>query len=301
MNKPSVQKKATHGITVAAKREQPILAASKKPMPKKPESKSQKPAASKKAAPAPVKSATPAKPTAKPLAKAPVKPAPKAQDVKLKAAAPVSDKKVAAKQPEPVTKLKAKPSEDAQSAAPGRRGRPPKSRDDEVGDIAKVAPAGAKAAGMELHKVIDGLVKLAKKAGTIAYKDIEAAFPKGAINPDVLDDVIHALGDRGIELADAKGAATRKGASADDDMLGGIDDDGELAGDAEIAEGDAEDGAPAAAEAETDTADSSLGKSNDPVRIYLRKMEASRSCLVRAKLLLRKKLRMKKTGSLNVF
>ena len=149
---------------------------------------------------------------------------------------------------------------------PGRRGRPPKNP---LLDIPGIT--GAKSGGLELHKIIDGLIKQFKKAGTVAFKDIEAAFPKGAINPDLLDDVIVSLQDRGIEVADRRSGA-RKGAPGEDDMSAGIEEDGDLAGDTEA--GDSESEEAAEAPAEFDASDAAVGKSNDPVRIYLRKMGA---------------------------
>ncbi len=153
----------------------------------------------------------------------------------------------------------------------GKAGKSSKSSDS--ADKASAVPG--KANPLELHKVIEGLVKQAKKLGMISYKDIEAAFPKGALNPDVLDDVIFVLGEKNIEIADAKGSLTRKGAAVDDELIGGIEDEAEVAADGEAAEdGDGEEpevGA-TAPRGTVDTSDSSLGKSNDPVRIYLRKM-----------------------------
>ena len=259
-------------------------------------------AATKKAPPAPAKKPE-AKPAAKPVtvitkkagqpnAKPAVAAKAAAQKSAAKVEAPKSDKDKHAK---PGVKVEAAKT-DKKPAAPakpivmkpqvtktheeidmasmaGRRGRPPKAGAPETG--AKPAATSAKTAGgMELHKIIDGLVKQAKKAGTIAFKDIEGAFPKGAINPDILDDVIVALGDRGIEIADARGAAgDRKGASGDDELLGGIEDDADIGGDSDAAEAEAEDEeGGVAAPAVVDTSDTSLGKSNDPVRIYLRKM-----------------------------
>ena len=130
-----------------------------------------------------------------------------------------------------------------------------------------------KTSGVELHKIIDGLIKQFKKAGTVAFRDIEAAFPKGSINPDLLDDVIVSLQDRGLEVADQRGAeSSRKGASGDDDMISAADEDGEAGADSEAADDAAEEASEAPAE--FDASDSSIGKSNDPVRIYLRKMGA---------------------------
>jgi RNA polymerase primary sigma factor len=149
---------------------------------------------------------------------------------------------------------------------PGRRGRPPKNPSLDLGGM-----NGAKSGGLELHKIIDGLIKQFKKAGAVAFKDIEAAFPKGAINPDLLDDVIVSLQDRGIEVADRRSGA-RKGSGGDDELAAGIEDDTDLGGDAEGADSEGEEAAEAPAE--FDASDAAIGKSNDPVRIYLRKMGA---------------------------
>jgi RNA polymerase primary sigma factor len=158
--------------------------------------------------------------------------------------------------------------QNAEAKIPGRRGRPPKNP---LLDIPGIS--GNKTGGVELHKIIDGLIKQFKKAGTVAFRDIEAAFPKGAINPDLLDDVIVSLQDRGLEVADQRGAQTaRKGAAGEDEMLTGMEEDGEISGDTEASDDAAEEAAEAPAE--FDASDASIGKSNDPVRIYLRKMGA---------------------------
>jgi RNA polymerase primary sigma factor len=278
-------------------RGQPIMAASKKPPLKKP-AVADKAAQKKDAHQKPTPSKAPIKASSQPQN---AKIAAKKSDEKFKAAVANTGKQskadaelkasVKLKGPlkAPTTKSNVvNPSKVATvapviSAAPlkgdvdkasqtGKRGRPPKSKDS-VSLSDKAAAVSAKGAGgMELHKVIEGLIKQSKKIGVISYKDIEAAFPKGAINPDVLDDVIVALSDRGIEIADAKGALVRKGASGDDDVIGAIDEDGDVAADGDAADGEGEEAGPGAAEVEVDTSDNSLGKSNDPVRIYLRKM-----------------------------
>ncbi|MCX6126829.1 MAG: RNA polymerase sigma factor RpoD [Proteobacteria bacterium] len=275
-SKASNNKEPIDARPKVAKLGQPALAA-KKTAPKKPEPKG-KVAIAKKPAPTAAKSppvkTTPGKPTpSKPEIKAPSAKASLKSSSTAKPDRPVevkatinSSKKIIVRAPEVGAVTEADSMTDSKA---GRRGRPPKTREGEVAAPGKVIPKAA--AGMELHKIIEGLIKLAKKAGVIAYKDIESAFPKGGVNPDVLDDVLTALGDRGIEIADARGTAARKGASADDDSHGS-DEEPEIGGDGEAVEADGEDGAAPRAEAETDTADTSLGKSNDPVRIYLRKM-----------------------------
>jgi RNA polymerase primary sigma factor len=256
----------------AIKRPQPVLAAKKAPAKKTPEKTIKKPAA-----PVVKAKASAANPTTKNLTKAIAAKSPptKKQDAKPSIKEIKQKKEAEAKaQTKIAENLKVQQDDDSYMdiGKPNRRGRPPKAKADDLQSKASTAkPAGA----MELHKIIDGLIKHAKKAGVIAYKDIEGAFPKGAINSDILDDVLTALGDRGIEIADARGTAARKGLlNADDDSITGSDDDAE-AGDIDPAdadgEADSDETSPAAAK-RPDVADSALGKSNDPVRIYLRKM-----------------------------
>jgi RNA polymerase primary sigma factor len=283
---------ATVSSKAAPKAKAPVVAAaSKKPVAKKaPVKKEQKKDNKKPAAKVVAKPVAPAKkivakPAAKPVAvKAPVKAPAKAEPAKAQAKAPAGKVEAPAKAKAPAAPVEVKgqdleaprrgrPPKGSEPAAapvakvPGRRGRPPKNP---LLDLPEVG--GAKSGGLELHKIIDGLIKQFKKAGAVAFKDIEAAFPKGAINPDLLDDVIVSLQDRGIEVADRRTGGTRKGASGDEEMMTGMEDDGDLAGDAESADSDGEEAAEAPAE--FDASDAAIGKSNDPVRIYLRKMGA---------------------------
>jgi len=127
----------------------------------------------------------------------------------------------------------------------------------------------------EVYKAVDGLVKMAKKNGSLSYKDIDAAVPKANANPETIDEIIMALSDKGIELVDASPGRGRAGkggkeSGGEDDFL--LSGDDEAGGDGEASEsGDGESSADGETE-QADTSDASLGKSNDPVRIYLRKM-----------------------------
>jgi RNA polymerase primary sigma factor len=261
--KPAAKKVAPKSAPKPAKKvATPAKAVAKKPVaPKAAAAKSpQKPVAAK------ANAKTAAKPVSKPLVKTPVKQEAPAV-VATKAAAPVVEQPRRGRPPKATNGVDAKP-QTTEVKVPGRRGRPPKNP---LLDIPGVT--GAKSGGLELHKIIEGLAKQFKKAGTVAFKDIEAAFPKGAINQDLLDDVIVSLQDRGIEIADRRGAAgLRKGASGEEEMIGGIDEDGDLGGDTEAGDAEGEEGAEAPAE--FDASDAAIGKSNDPVRIYLRKMGA---------------------------
>ncbi len=230
---------------------------------------------------APTLKAQAKKPEPKPVAK---KPEPKAAVTPVAKAgkAPLVAKKPAEKEaPAPVKapqgKLAAAPAPTPQAAKkpdgrpasgkpnPFKGKRGPKGGGDHEGGTPK---------GAELERVIGMLVKQAEaNKNEIAFTEIDAALQKAKvkIKPDLIDDIITALGDSGIEVVD-KGAAgaARKGAAA-----GGDDEDEELVV-PEAAE-DGEESEEPEVEVEKPevvevAADSSLGKSNDPVRIYLRKM-----------------------------
>lgn len=122
----------------------------------------------------------------------------------------------------------------------------------------------------EVYKVIDSLLKLAKKQGSLSYKDIAQVVPKANATPDTVDEIIMTLSDKGIELTDASpksGKSSKENGDGEEDFL--LSGDDESGSDGDSSDGDSN------SESETETADASdasLGKSNDPVRIYLRKM-----------------------------
>ncbi len=170
-------------------------------------------------------------------------------------------------------KASAKPAKPAGKTAPSG-GRKAAAEDDEI-DITD-APRAPKPA-TELDRVVVALVKQAEaNKEPLTYSDLQSALQKGKIKikPDTVDDLISALTDQGVDVSDMGGSSGKAKAGA---TSSGDDD-----GDEDLLLPEVEDG-PAAdedgeAEAETekgageDLSDASLGKSNDPVRIYLRKM-----------------------------
>src|SRR5690606_23852894 len=127
----------------------------------------------------------------------------------------------------------------------------------------------------EVRKIITLLKKQAKITdGELEYADIEAVLPKKPkVNVEVIDEIILTLSDMGIDVSDPK--AQRKGASGDGADVADGDDDVLLSDSDDEAEEDTEsdvDREVVAAKKRAETADSAVGKSNDPVRIYLRKM-----------------------------
>ena len=135
----------------------------------------------------------------------------------------------------------------------------------------------------ELNKVLGALEAQATKHDFITYRDIEKAIPKEALCPELLDRVIDTLAAKDIEILDSGKAKPKQDPSKkgkdpflDDDAI--LPPSGDLLDFEPIVSEEAE---TEEAEAETDlspgtevidTSDAALGKSNDPVRIYLRKM-----------------------------
>jgi RNA polymerase primary sigma factor len=120
-----------------------------------------------------------------------------------------------------------------------------------------------------LEKVVTALLKHAEGAkNEVSYGDIEKALEKAKvkIKPDTIDDIVTVLSDSGVDVIDS-GGGKAKAVGAEDDG-----DEDALIPEVEPEEVDEDsDEVPEKAEA-VDLSDSSLGKSNDPVRIYLRKM-----------------------------
>ena len=250
------KKMALAGKTTPSKAKRPIPAPSKKEV-------------AKKSMKAPLAAKRAVLETRKPAVKAPsktdVKNAEKIAKANLKAAAKsakleaiqrAKDEKRSAKEAVKAAKAAAKA-----ARIPGKPGRKPGS-----GKISVTDSGGAP----EIHKIIDALSKLAKKNGSISYKEIDAALPKGLVSPEIIDDVVVALQDKGVEIVDAGGKggdARRKGAQfADED--GADEEGGADSNDEEASDDEEEEKKPV----KPDAAEASLGKSNDPVRIYLRKM-----------------------------
>ncbi len=230
----------------------------KKPTPKKSAPVSKKPAAKKPAAKKPAAkpvakavSKKPATKTAKPAAKKPVAkkpvPAPK-QKVATKPAAKVASAKPvtkaakpAAKKPEAATKapVKAAPQKQPAKPAPAAKG------------AAKTASA---AAFVVSDALITKLTKLGKSRGVLTYDDLNKHLPSEEILPDALDDLIGRLGKQGVKVIELPEVEDKS-----DDVPLVTDDE------------DSADGF--VLESETaEKQEESYGRSDDPVRMYLREM-----------------------------
>jgi RNA polymerase primary sigma factor len=234
------------------------------------------------------RSATPAKkgPAEKPAEKSPVPTKQKAQ-----AGAPVPpaakakvNGKPAAPPPAPATKAdkadkgaKAKSNGAAKPArkpsdsdappprAAGKGGKAAAARDDDDDDDepSSERPEGPPKKKAAKGKEVDDLITLGKSKGFLTYAEVNEALPGEDVDPDQMDDVLSTLDSEDIEIVDD--AANLKIAPA----KRMADEDGAARGKASN-DGDSAASTPQSKGSETDEA--FYGRSNDPVRMYLRKM-----------------------------
>jgi RNA polymerase primary sigma factor len=174
-----------------------------------------------------------------------------------------ASKPVPAKQkPKPAA---AKASKDGAPKAAQAKGSDDDDDDDDDDEGSSSFSPPAKANG----KAKEQLITLGKTKGFLTYDDVHEALPGEDVGPDQMDDVLSALDDEEIEVVDD--ASNIKIAPHR-----GSDEDAPPKAAAKGSDGD--DDGPAPAQAASSAAPARTGsddeyyKSNDPVRMYLRKM-----------------------------
>src|SRR4249920_370583 len=98
-------------------------------------------------------------------------------------------------------------------------------------------------------KEVKKLIDLGKEKGYLTYDDVNDMLPAEVVSPDQIDDVMSIFGEMDIEVVDANQRVS----------LGGAGDD--------LAEDEEEE-----KEVESDIDGDMVGKTGDPVRMYLREM-----------------------------
>jgi RNA polymerase primary sigma factor len=248
-----------------------------------PHRKPQKSAPAKK----PAAKAAPAKPAAKPaakaVAKAPAKPAPSAKAVKEavakkpagKPAAPVAKAPVAAKAPAAVkgkvapaapakgkaaaVPVPAKPEKGAKPvaatapAAPGKPGRKSK-QENNAADAEALAAIERRAPVMpeERQSQLKLLIALGKEQSFLTYSQVNDHLPSEIVDPEQIEDIVNMINDMGIPVYEKAPdseplLATENSQPADEEAI--------------------EEAAAALA-----ALDAELGRTTDPVRMYMREM-----------------------------
>jgi RNA polymerase primary sigma factor len=130
--------------------------------------------------------------------------------------------------------------------------RTPKARTESPRPIAKAQAASDSAAQpveKKNMKEVKKLIDLGKEKGYLTYDDVNDMLPAEVVSPDQIDDVMSIFGEMDIEVVDANQRVT----------LGGAGED--------IAEEEEEE-----KEIELDSDGDVVGKTGDPVRMYLREM-----------------------------
>ncbi len=134
----------------------------------------------------------------------------------------------------------------------------------------KVQPAPKERSASEKKEIVNKLIAIGKKKGEVTYTELNELLPADEFSPDAIDGVIAALGKVNIQVTEeeasrrpAAGAKRRPSkAAVEDDVLDVDVEDEEVEA---IAETDEE---PAEEKEEVEN----YGRSDDPVRMYLREM-----------------------------
>ncbi|HEY7163191.1 MAG TPA: RNA polymerase sigma factor RpoD [Candidatus Binatia bacterium] len=108
------------------------------------------------------------------------------------------------------------------------------------------APAAEK---KNVKKEVKKLIDLGKEKGYLTYDDVNDMLPAEVVSPDQIDDVMSIFGEMEIEVVDSNQRVTLGGAA--EDLVEEEDDDKEI---------------------ESDVDGDLVGKTGDPVRMYLREM-----------------------------
>jgi RNA polymerase primary sigma factor len=127
--------------------------------------------------------------------------------------------------------------------------RSPKARAEDAPALAVAESASGRGGKKESSKEVKKLIDLGKEKGYLTYDDVNDMLPAEAVSPDQIEDVMSIFGEMDIEVVDSNQRVT----------LGGAGD--------EISDDDEEE-----KEHETDGDGDAVGKTGDPVRMYLREM-----------------------------
>ena len=129
--------------------------------------------------------------------------------------------------------------------------------DDELEEVSKqLAKKGS--ANKESERKKRELITMGKAKGFLTYDEVNDHMPESIVSSDQIDDWLSTLGGEGIEIVDASSQVK-------------VEDKAPPA-EAEAEEDAETEAAPRQAEAEEEEEDDGYSKTNDPVRMYLRKM-----------------------------
>ena len=131
--------------------------------------------------------------------------------------------------------------------------------DDELEEVSKQLAAKKGSASKESERKKRELITMGKAKGFLTYDEVNDHMPENIVSSDQIDDWLSTLGGEGIEIVDASTQVK-------------VEDKATPAAEAEAEEEAEAEPTPRPAEAEEEEEDDGYSKTNDPVRMYLRKM-----------------------------
>jgi RNA polymerase primary sigma factor len=131
--------------------------------------------------------------------------------------------------------------------------------DDDLEEVSKQLAAKKGSANKESERKKRELITMGKAKGFLTYDEVNDHMPENIVSSDQIDDWLSTLGGEGIEIVDASTQVK-------------VEDKAPAAPEAEAEEEAEAEPAPRAAEVEEEEEDDGYSKTNDPVRMYLRKM-----------------------------
>jgi RNA polymerase primary sigma factor len=131
--------------------------------------------------------------------------------------------------------------------------------DDDLEEVSKQLAAKKGSASKESERKKRELITMGKAKGFLTYDEVNDHMPENIVSSDQIDDWLSTLGGEGIEIVDASTQVK-------------VEDKAPAAPEAEAEEEAEAEPAPRAAEVEEEEEDDGYSKTNDPVRMYLRKM-----------------------------
>ena len=248
--KPAKNASAKSKVTKKSSAKAPVKKPAAKKLPVK-KTVAKKPAAKPPAKKNPAKvAAKPVKPLAKSVkATKSSRPTSSASNKKVTQSAPMPSKKTTATSKKPLTKSAPVPAkkEDkkAKPVAPAGKGKP--------------APAKGKAPmSAAVSDALEAkLLKLGKARGILTYDDLNKHLPANEFSPEVIDEIITRLATKGVKVIELP--------DVDDKVdVPFVETDGD--------EPVATEGGEVVIEMESEKEEESYGRSDDPVRMYLREM-----------------------------
>jgi RNA polymerase primary sigma factor len=130
--------------------------------------------------------------------------------------------------------------------------------DDDLEEVSKQLAAKKAGGSKESERKKRELITMGKAKGFLTYDEVNDHMPESIVSSDQIDDWLSTLGGEGIEIVDASTQVKVE--------------DKAPAAEAEAEEEPEAEAAPRPAEVEEEEEDDGYSKTNDPVRMYLRKM-----------------------------